>query len=374
MIDTATRPTQGAALSAAPPALVERHSNNFNFLRLLLASLVLLSHSPELIDGNRSREILTRIFGTLSFGELAVDGFFLLSGYLIVQSWAREPRLLPFLQKRVLRIYPAFVVCSLVCAFIVGPLASQSQSYFAALNLPKFLAKMMMLRSPSVPPVFQGLPYPDVNGAAWTIAYEFRCYLLVALVGLVGVARSTRGWLLLTACAVALSLVPQVVSNIAVPAGHLLIGTWPDALRLVPIFLVGGSFYILRKAIRYEKRWAGLAVLILVPCMFHKTTAQLALYTVGAYAFFWLAFAPIPALRRFGSYSDVSYGLYLYGWPTQMLLLWNFRSISPALLFLLTWPIALGCGALSWHLVEKPFLRLKPRPGAASAASAASAA
>jgi peptidoglycan/LPS O-acetylase OafA/YrhL len=102
--------------------------NNFNLVRLLLALLVLLSHAPELIDGNRSQEILTRMFGTLSFGELAVDGFFLLSGYLIMQSWDAQPQAWPFLKKRMLRIYPGFVIATLVCAFAVGPLAAEPET------------------------------------------------------------------------------------------------------------------------------------------------------------------------------------------------------------------------------------------------------
>lgn len=98
-------------------------NNNFNFLRLLFASLVIVSHAPELRDGNRSREILTRIFGSISFGELAVDGFFLLSGYLIVQSWHHGPELGSFFSKRIRRIYPAFIIASLFCIAVVVPLA-----------------------------------------------------------------------------------------------------------------------------------------------------------------------------------------------------------------------------------------------------------
>src|SRR4051794_9570955 len=98
-------------------------NNNIGLLRLLFAGMVVLSHSPELIDGNRSREILTRAFGTLSFGEVGVDGFFIISGYLVTKSYLTSS-LLDFLVKRVARILPAFVVATIVSIAIFGPIAN----------------------------------------------------------------------------------------------------------------------------------------------------------------------------------------------------------------------------------------------------------
>ena len=89
---------------------IDNKNNNFGFLRLFLAILVIVSHSPEAIDGNRNRELLTNIFGTLSFGEFAVNGFFLISGYLIHKSYENSSSLKSYFYKRVLRIYPAFIV------------------------------------------------------------------------------------------------------------------------------------------------------------------------------------------------------------------------------------------------------------------------
>jgi peptidoglycan/LPS O-acetylase OafA/YrhL len=89
---------------------MDSNKNNIGFLRLLFASFVIIGHSPELLDGNRNREPLSMIFHTISLGDLAVDGFFLLSGFLITKSMVNSRSFCRFLERRVFRIYPAFML------------------------------------------------------------------------------------------------------------------------------------------------------------------------------------------------------------------------------------------------------------------------
>lgn len=355
------------APEARPPAeagasgVAVSRDNNFNLLRLLLALSVLVSHAPELVDGNRQREVFTVLFHTLSLGEVAVDAFFLLSGYFIVQSWQREPRLLSFLKKRALRIYPAFIVASLLSVLVVGPLGSDAGAYFSQFHWAQFLKRMALLLRPQVPPVFQGQPYPDVNGAMWTIEYEFRCYLLAALCGMLGLLKKRQLWLGLSVVALFLSVAPSITSRISFPGAVRLLVNPADMARFVSFFCAGGSFYLFHDRIRYRTSWGVAAVCILVACMFHPKSATLGLATLGGYVLFWFGFAPLPLLKRFRTYPDISYGVYLYGWPIQKLLLWYWPSTSLWLLVPLTCILCCCCGLLSWHLVERPCLRLKGR-------------
>lgn len=339
-------------------------NNNFNLIRFLLASLVILGHSGELIQRNINREILWKFFGgTTTVAGLAVSGFFLLSGFLIVQSWHRKPNLVHFLKNRALRIYPGFIVASAISVFLVGPLAANAAQYWSQLSLPQFVKGALLLRVPTTPPVFEGSYSALANGALWTIEYEFRCYLMVALMGICGLVARRKGWLVLSGIALLLSVFPGIISRIesqvSFPFQRFLFNDPKSLAHFLALFCAGGCFYLFRDRICYKTSWACIAAFALFICFFWVKTERIAEVTLGGYILFWFAFVQTPVLERLRKLPDISYGVYLYGWPIQKLLLWWIPSISIVMLFLTAWVLSCICGLLSWHLVEHPFLSLK---------------
>lgn len=346
-------------VAAIVTAAVRTHrDNNFNFLRLLFASLVLVSHTVQIADGNSTREPMMRLFGTFSFGELAVNGFFLLSGFLIVQSWERTPGFSDFFNKRVRRIYPAFIVASLISIFLVGAVASPNVNvYFSNINIRLVLENLLQLRPPETPATFIDMHYPGVNNAMWSIAYEFRCYALVAMIGLFGVSRQRGIWLGLLIVSLLVVPVSDSLKGIDFPGFYRLIGEADRFANVLAFFCAGACMYLFRQQIPLKGTWVACGLPVLVVCLFRADMARIGLATLGAYALFWVVFKPIPLLKCFQRFDDISYGLYLYGWPTQMLLQWFFPTASPWGLLPIAMVLASTAGYLSWHLVEQPFLR-----------------
>lgn len=334
----------------------ENRDNNFNFLRLVLALLVILSHSPQLIDGNENREPLARLVGFTSLGKLAVECFFLLSGYLIVQSWLQSPHIGSFLKKRILRIYPGFIVASFLCAFVVGPLGAHAEQYFSAFWYGGFVKSVFFLKIPEVPDVFQGQPYPSVNGSMWSISLEFTCYLLVLFLGSLAIFRKKILWLFLSIGLYSVAL----YAALGLPWAYF--SASDPLFRLGAFFSIGGCFFLYRDFVAYKFSWALICALIIFLCVFVAKIHYLIFAVAGAYLLFYLAFTPVNFLKRFNRMPDVSYGVYLYGWPIQKLILWYFPATTPAVLFIVSALMSLLLGAASWYAVEKPFMKLRSFP------------
>ena len=349
-------------------SVMEGRKNNFDFLRFLLAILVIAYHCFPLTYGAAQPSNVVWVLAERG-GTAAVPFFFIISGFLITQSWVKNPNLKLFLTKRTLRIFPAFIAAAVFCALIVGPLStSDTSAYWQSFKWPKFLVYLFLLPADVVGPdmslVFPSLPFPSfINGSFWTLRYEFECYVLVAFLGLLGFYKGKR-WIL---CAFALLLTLwtiqslthwQIFSGREIP----LLGNMQRWARLLTFFLTGMTFYLYRARIPYSRRlfWISFAAIGL--SIFSRTSFEVVLPLFGGYCLLYVAFNRRVGLQNFGKHGDYSYGLYLYAFPIQQLLIYHFKTQITALnLFPLAFVFSLMCAFFSWHLVEKRFLQLKNR-------------
>jgi peptidoglycan/LPS O-acetylase OafA/YrhL len=350
-------------MSSDPPGGPDRHSNNFGSLRLLFAAMVVVGHSPELIDGDTSREVLSRLFGTLTLGGVAVCGFFLISGFLVTKSYVETPALPRFFAKRLLRIYPGYLVNFLICALLVAPQVGQNVPIFRRHHVDALIGEALMLLPPTAPGAFASLPFPYINGSVWTIAYEFHCYLLAALLGLCGLYSGARGRLIVMMFVGACVLVDAAgaLKGVQIPYRFVL-GKPEDSVSFFAAFGVGSLHYLFRERMGYSRRAAAVAAAALVPLMFSPLLAHAAVMLLGGYLIFWFALAsPVLRVSLFTNRIDLSYGLYLYAWPIQSWLIYRDRTIDPWTLSVEALLGASLAALASWTLLEKPSLDLLTR-------------
>ena len=353
-------PRIGSQNVAQQAGLKAGHANNFDSLRLIFAVLVILSHSFPLTRGSNDTEPLSRItFGQITFGNISVWAFFVISGFLITQSWQRSPKVVKYLKRRVGRIYPGFIVTAILTALIVVPIAADPATY-APISIKSFVWDTLRLQIFPTSPVFVHNPGANaLNGSLWSVPYEFWCYLGVMTLGLIGLLRRRRVVVTLFALVIALHLYMDVTDW--KPAGAILgqiFGYPPFWATVLPFYLAGTIFQIYggRALLQPRLLWAAAAVLIFSNFVPHGLVVTMPI--CGSYLLMGLAYLPMLHPLNLGRFGDFSYGTYLYAFPIQQLLVQHAHgAISPLMLFAEAAPLTLVVGALSWFLVERHFLQ-----------------
>lgn len=258
---------------------------------------------------------------------------------------------------------PGYLVAAVLSTLIVGILAPGVPGFFRQLDW-HFASHLFRLERPRTPAVFPGLHYAAVNGSMWTIAYEFRCYLLVAIFGICGLLRRPWVWLATTIFLLVTFSKKAIENELSWHRFLDWIGEPLNAYMLTSIFFVGGCFYLFRRWIRFKPLYAvACGAVLLGVVIFAPTRLEIPLILFGGYLLFYVAQIPMPLLARLKKLPDISYGVYLYGWPVESLWTW-YRRGSPWVTFVVSTLICFGLGWLSWHFVERPMLKLKKRPTA----------
>ena len=330
--------------------------NNLNLIRMLAACAVLVSHAYPIALGAGASEPLEAVAGK-SLGGLAVMVFFAISGFLIAASFDRTPSRLRFLKARALRLFPGLVVSLVLTAYVLGPLVTRLPVP-AYLGLPE--PALFVLRDTALfplvftlPGVFDDNPYPAVTGSIWTLRHEGLCYAGVFLTGLAGWLRPDwRGGVLLLVYLLLWGLVRSGVLPV-----HVMI------LRLFDLslaFAIGTAFHLWRD--RLPLSLPGVAALAVLAAALRPVGGlayDAALAAALSYATFWAAYVPRGVLLRYNGLGDYSYGIYIYAFPLQGWAVWAFGPQTPLQNMLYAFPVTLICAILSWHLIERPALRMK---------------
>jgi peptidoglycan/LPS O-acetylase OafA/YrhL len=211
---------------------------------------------------------------------------------------------------------------------------------------------------PDVPGAFNSLPYATLNGAMWTISYEFRCYLAVVFVGVIGwlfgLAPTRSRWIILAFVLAGITVNGLGLLNGLAGFHEGIIGSPEKNCRLFSVFGVGSLFYMFRERIMLTDYGAIGAAVFLLILLFNRYTAEAGIALFGGYLIFWFALKyKVLRISVADNKNDISYGLYLYAWPIQNLIIWNERTIDPWVLCLITLIGAGLAGYVSWHFIEK---------------------
>jgi peptidoglycan/LPS O-acetylase OafA/YrhL len=333
--------------------------NNFNLIRFTAATLVIWTHAFGLLDLTR-REPVFHVFG-IGAGDVGVDIFFVLSGFLVSKSWDGKT-LAQFAWARCMRIYPGLWASLLVSVGVVAlfftdePLArflgsASTASYLAhnATLLPTLGARL------TLPHAFH-YSGDAFNVPLWTLPLELQMYALLAAIGIiVGLRAPVVG-------AVSLLGVAGVVLD-KLGGTHLMT---MDRGRFLYLFFAGALLYTLRNQI-VLRTWIAATLACIVAATVALTDREVIRQAVllGAlpYLLLWCGLVPRGLIRQWNRLGDYSYGMYIYGFPVQLALISTGVTAASSTNFLLSMLITLPIAIASWHLLESRMLhRRLPSP------------
>lgn len=330
-----------------------RH-NALNAIRLALALLVVVSHTwPTGGYGDDPK------LGDQDLGNWAVAGFFGISGYLITASRLHSRNLVDYLWRRVLRIYPAFLVVIVVIAFVVSPIVAgvTGDGEWSPVHAVSFVLHnaALEIRQYGIGSTLTSVPYPNVwDGSLWTLFFEFLCYIAV------GVAATVLPRQMIMP-AVAVALIVCAGATVGFEYTSLSAPTTIKYLLLLGGYFAGGALlYLLRDKIPHSVALVIVSIILLVVLAWFGVSRPFAGFPV-AYLMIFAGSRMPQSLQRVGAKNDISYGMYIYAFPVQQVLAYVFPAqMLPALVFAL---IAIACTLplawASWLFVERPALRFK---------------
>lgn len=341
----------------------ERGANSYSVLRIIAAVLVIWTHSFSVVGGPDAAEPLKALTGW-SIGSHAVNIFFALSGFMVAASWERSRNLADFVMARALRVVPALVCVNLFILIFAGIfLTTVSPSEFWSVeNAGGFLANTLLLfkASSTLVGVFADNPWQHfVNIPIWTIKFELLCYATLAIIMvLVGLFRPSA-----TLCKLGLGALFGACVIVMLwkgePSQFEFAGNFA---RFLFAFYLGVAAWFARHRIVLSASYLMVISLPLAAAIAVGSTLVFPLSILAAaYLSFWAGSFQTGLLQRAADRTDLSYGLYIFGFFIQQYLVYVFPGQSVTANAITATVLAGIFAWISWTLIERPALDLRSK-------------
>ncbi len=335
--------------------------NNFNLIRIIAAYTVLVVHCFPLALGRGAEDPLSRALG-VSMSGVAVDIFFLASGFLVTASLLARQSTIDFIWARVLRVFPALFVMLVITVGGLGLFFStlSPAAFFSDPATHKYFWKCLTLLNGvkyELPGVFTDNPYDNaVNGSLWTMRFELRLYVILALVWVF--LRLLPGY---RVKALKITVLAGAIGSCALLlCGRFGLLAYDHVfLKLFFMFFTGAAFFILRARISLSRKLFYPALATLLLSALHPAAFFLAYHGLLAYILFFLAYIPAGPIRAYNRVGDYSYGVYIYAFPVQQAVAALIPGVTVLNMLLISSLLSFMFAALSWHLLEQHALNLK---------------
>lgn len=332
--------------------LLSRDNNNLDIFRVIAACMVIYGHAYALVPHHGEKDFVARLLGHDYSGSLAINIFFFLSGLVVTNSLISKRSPIDFVVARFFRIWPALIFTTLASAMIIGPALSTLpiDQYFRDSGTYHYVLKNVSLSTTySLPGVFESNHYKSaVNGSLWTIPYEVSAYMILLALFMLGGAKYKLAAFSIFLIVSVNPFLPEQFQPSFFPKAKL-------ATMLAPCFAAGSMLALLKDHIHINVHGV-LGIWILY---FFLNKSEIAPYVVYSAIFITtLYLSSLALIIKLKPKADISYGIYLWGFPVQQILVEYFP--EQGVIFNQVCAITLCCilGYGSWIFIERNSIRI----------------
>jgi peptidoglycan/LPS O-acetylase OafA/YrhL len=325
--------------------------NCFDFLRFFFAFNILLAHLCEL---SQSKHL--SFLSNFSNSAIAVQGFFVISGFLVAKSYTNTPSIKKYFIKRAKRILPAYIFVVFFMTIFLSIFSTYNFSeYFKDPHVYYYFGWNVFFLNflhPCLPGLFENNLHCAVNGALWTLKVEEGFYIILPII-FYFISKTRKAFAVLITLYF-LSIVYWFVMD-----SHFHKPLFAKQLPGYLAYFVVGIFLFLNYQLLLRNKIIilSLAVLTLVILSFFYLPINI-FYPAAFGTIVIISAYSLPFLNNFGKNGDFTYGIYIYHFPIfQLFRQYDlFEKFDPILMAILAISFTFLCAVFSWHFIEKRFL------------------